>query len=58
MTVKELKNILYELPDDLEVRMLTSSCDNVNESFQIENVVSVTSHVGDRYANELVLIPE
>lgn len=58
MTVKELKSILSDLPEDLEIRMLTNHCDNLNEGYEIKDVVFVTPIRGDQYAKELILIPE
>lgn len=57
MLVKELKDILNKVPDDLNVCMLSLREDNLNEGYDIENVVQLTVFKGDEYQNELVLVP-
>ena len=58
MTVKELKELLQPLPDDLPVKMLSLNTDNVNENYNIEEIVLISPVIGDAgYKNELVIIP-
>jgi len=59
MTVKELKEILQPLADDLPVKMLSLHDDNINENYNVENVVLISPlTVNYQYGNEVVLIPE
>lgn len=58
MTTKDLKKIFENLPDDTTVKMLACRSDNVNDNFDIENIVKITPFAGTEYKDELVLIPE
>ena len=58
MTIKDLKKIFEDLPDTTPVKMLSLKEDNVNENYNIGNVVKITPFAGTDYEDELVLIPE
>ena len=57
MNVKGLKEILKNIPEDIEVKMLSCRDDNVTDNFDIQDVVHVQPLRGDLYTHELVFVP-